>query len=121
MDKHHFTMMAAYNRWANSAIYDAAAELDGEEFTRDVSAFFKSMMGTLNHLLVTDRSWILRFTGMGEASAGLAAILYRAMSVPRSARELDDRRIADWIDSLDEAAFAGRFSYVTVTNPRVIS
>lgn len=121
MDKHHFTMMAAYNRWANAAIYDAAAELDGEEFTRDVSAFFKSMMGTLNHLLVTDRIWMLRFTGEGEAPRSLDAILYRALPGLRIARELEDKRIADWIDSLDEAAFAGRFSYVTVTNPRVIS
>lgn len=121
MDKQHFTMMAAYNRWANAALYDATAELDGEEFTRDVSAFFKSMVGTLNHLLVTDRIWMQRFTGEGDAPANLDAILYRGLPALRIAREVEDRRISEWIESLDESAFAGRFSYVTVTNPRVIS
>ncbi|RVD62795.1 DinB family protein, partial [Mesorhizobium sp. M7A.F.Ca.ET.027.03.2.1] len=55
--RQHFMMFAAYNQWANGRIYDAAAELDDEEFNRDVGAFFGSMMGTLNHLLTADRIW----------------------------------------------------------------
>lgn len=121
MDKQYFTMMASYNQWANATLYDAAAELDGDEFSRDVSAFFKSMMGTLNHLLVTDGIWMQRFTGEGEAPGSLDAILYRGLPALRIARELEDQRIAEWIESLDESAFSGRFSYLTVTNPRVIS
>ena len=31
-------------------IYEAAAELSDDEFGRDTGAFFKSMLGTLNHL-----------------------------------------------------------------------
>ncbi|TIO63114.1 MAG: damage-inducible protein DinB, partial [Mesorhizobium sp.] len=55
--KQHFMMFAAYNQWANTRIYDAAADLSEEELGRDVGAFFGSMLGTLNHLLVTDRVW----------------------------------------------------------------
>ncbi len=31
--KRHFMMFAAYNRWANGRIYDAASDLLDEEFT----------------------------------------------------------------------------------------
>ncbi|TIP22086.1 MAG: damage-inducible protein DinB, partial [Mesorhizobium sp.] len=76
--KQHFMMFAAYNQWANTRIYDAAADLSEEELGRDVGAFFGSMLGTLNHLLVTDRVWMKRFTGEGDAPSNLATILYRA-------------------------------------------
>ena len=51
--------------------------LDDDEFDRNVGAFFGSMMGTLNHLLVTDRIWMKRFTGEGDAPTTLDAIMHR--------------------------------------------
>lgn len=77
--KQHFRMFAAYNQWANGRIYDAAADLDEEEFDRNVGVFFGSMMGTLNHLLAADRIWMKRFTGEGDAPARLDTILHRAV------------------------------------------
>ena len=74
--KRHFMMFAAYNAWANGQIYDAAAELTDEEFGRDVGAFFGSMVGTLNHLLVADRIWMKRFTSEGEAPKALDTIIH---------------------------------------------
>ena len=75
--KQHFAMFAGYNRWANARIYDAAAQLSPEEYERNTGAFFKSMMGTLNHLLATDRIWMKRFTGDGDAPTTLDAIIHR--------------------------------------------
>jgi len=121
MNKQYFIMMAAYNQRANGRLYDAAVALEPEEFTRDVSAFFKSMMGTLNHLLVTDRIWMRRFTGEGDAPRHLDEILHIALPELRIARDLEDKRIIDWIDALDESVFLGRFTYTPVTNPREVS
>ncbi|MEQ1944103.1 DinB family protein [Mesorhizobium sp. VNQ89] len=119
--KQHFTMFAAYNAWANQRVYEAAGALTKEEFARDVGAFFKSMRGTLNHLLVTDRIWLKRFTGEGEAPSALDTILYIDFAKLRVAREAEDRRLADWIGSLTEKQMAGRFTYMTVTDMRTIS
>jgi len=119
--KQHFMMFAAYNQWANGRIYDAVAGLDEEEFNRDVGAFFGSMMGTLNHLLATDRIWMKRFTGEGDAPAKLDAILHRALPGLRLAREAEDRRIVDWVGTLSEKALSGRFSYMTVSDMRTVS
>ena len=56
--KSYFQMMAAYNRWANGRLYDAAAGLPDELYRKDIGLFFKSLHGTLNHLVVTDRIWM---------------------------------------------------------------
>ena len=44
------------------------------------------MHGTLNHLLATDRIWMKRFTGEGEAPERLDAILHDRLAdlVPRA-------------------------------------
>ena len=119
--KKHFMMFAAYNRWANARIYDAAAELSDEDYRRDVGAFFRSMHGTLNHLLATDRIWMKRFTGQGETPNSLDAILFGDLARLRAAREAEDLRIGEFIGSLDEAALDGRFTYMTVSDYRTIS
>ncbi|MEW9837178.1 DinB family protein [Mesorhizobium marinum] len=119
--KKHYMMFAAYNAWANQRIYDAAAGLTRAEFQRDTGAFFKSMRGTLNHLLVADRIWLKRFTGEGDAPAALDTILYIDLPKLRAAREAEDWRIVDWVGGLSEKALAGRFTYMTVTDMRTVS
>lgn len=119
--KQHFAMFAAYNRWANGRIYDAAAELSSDEFERDVGLFFRSVMATLNHIMVADRIWMFRFSGSGAAPKTLDAILFRDFDKLRPARQAEDNRIVDWIASQSEADLAGRFTYMTVTDLRTIS
>ena len=65
--KAHFAAFARYNQWANRRLYDAAAKLSDAEYRADRGAFFKSMHGTLNHLLTTDWVWMHRFTEIGRA------------------------------------------------------
>ena len=75
-----FPMLAAYNAWANRRLYDAAAALPDADYRADRGAFFKSVHGTLNHLLVADRIWMRRFTGAGEHPNRLDAILFEDFS-----------------------------------------
>lgn len=117
----HFRMFAAYNRWANAAMYEAAAGLREEEWDRPMGAAFGSLCGTLNHVLVADRIWLKRFTGEGAAPAALDTILHRDLASLRAARGAEDARILGWIDSLTDKHLAGRFTYVTVTDMRTIS
>jgi uncharacterized damage-inducible protein DinB len=119
--KQHFRMFAAYNAWANERIYEAAAALTAEEYTQGTGAFFGSMMGTLNHLLVADRIWMKRFTGEGDAPKTLDAILFPALQALRVARQAEDGRIVEWVNSLDEQKLAGRFTYTAITDMRTVS
>jgi len=115
--KSHYVTFARYNQWANRRLYDAAALLSDAEYRADRGAFFKSMHGTLNHLLTTDRIWMKRFTGAGEAPERLDAILHERLGDLAAARQAEDRRIVAWMDGLDEEALAGVIRYRRVSTP----
>ncbi len=117
----HYRMFAAYNRWANARLYDAAELLSEDEWSRDVHAFFGSMQGTLNHILVADRIWMNRFTGTGETHRVLSDVPHPDFAELRFERGKMDDRIVDWVETLTEEALAGLFSYTPVTNPKEVT
>lgn len=55
------TSMAEYNRWMNSRLYEAAANLTETQLFEDRRAFFGSLFDTLNHIVVADLIWLHRF------------------------------------------------------------
>ena len=113
----HYQMFGHYNAWANGRLYEAAAALSTEQYRADRGAFFKSVLGSLNHLLVTDQVWMHRFTGEGAAPERLDAILFENFTELRAAREAQDRRIIDFVDRLDDARIAGTIRYRRVSTP----
>ena len=115
--KDRYTTFAGYNAWANRRLFEAAAQLPDSDYRADRGVFFRSMHGTLNHLLVTDRIWMKRFTGTGDAPDRLDAILHDRLDALRAAREAEDRRIVAWIAGLDEAQLAGSIRYRRVSSP----
>jgi uncharacterized damage-inducible protein DinB len=115
-----YRMLAAYNTWANERIYDAAEKLPDADYRADRGAFFKSMHGTLNHMLVADRLWMHRFTGDGLSPTQLDEILFEDLAPLRDARRAEDRRIIAYVDGLDAENLAREFTYRTVTNPTTV-
>jgi len=113
----HCRMFAHYNAWANTRVYEAAARLSDQQYRADRGAFFKSVHGTLNHLLVTDRIWMQRFTGEGDAPNRLDAILFEAFDELRAAREAEDRRIVRFAEGLDDRRIQGTIKYRRVSSP----
>ena len=116
----HYRMFGHYNAWANRLLYTAAARLSVEQYRADRGAFFKSVHGTLNHLLVTDRIWMRRFTGEGDAPTRLDAILFETFDGLRAARVAEDRRIVGFVEGLDEERIAGTIKYRRVSSPDLI-
>src|ERR1700738_4627465 len=93
---------AIYNRRANEALYAACAGLSGAEYRRDLGAFFGSVYGTLNHLLLGDTIWMARLEGGAHPSTGLDAILFEKCDALRMAREQMDRRIERFFADLPD-------------------
>lgn len=77
---------ARYNTLANQLLYAVCAGLDDAARKRAVGAFFGSLHGTLNHLLIGDRLWMTRFAGRDASSTGLDAIVHDSFEDLRSAR-----------------------------------
>ena len=58
----HFATLARYNAWATRRLLDGVAALGEDDYRRDVGLFFRSIHGTLNHLLVAEHGlWLRRF------------------------------------------------------------
>ncbi len=111
----HWRMMAHYNAWANRRLYDACAGLSESDRKAGLGAFFGSLHGTLNHLLVADRIWMARFTGEPAPGHALDATLHEALPALRAAREDEDARISAFVAGLDAAALAAPVTYVTTS------
>lgn len=115
MYRPNFVRFAAYNAWANGLIYDAAAEVPQDMFTRDVGAFFGSLSGTLNHIIIADRLWLRRMCGDGPVETRLDRTITDDLSELRAARLAEDARITDLVETRQEADFAADLSYHTTS------
>jgi uncharacterized damage-inducible protein DinB len=110
--------MARYNEWMNRRLYDASAKLSNGERKEDVGAFFKSIHGTLNHLLLADRIWMGRFVGRPLAVTSLAQELCADFDTLRAERAATDRDITAWAANLTEDVLAGNLSYTSIVHPQ---
>ncbi|MFO1056940.1 MAG: DinB family protein [Dongiaceae bacterium] len=113
-------MLAAYNAWANRRLYAAVAPLPDADYRAERGAFFGSLHGTLNHLLVGDRIWLARLTGSGDAPTRLDAILYQDFAALRAARAVEDERLEAYVGRLGEDDLAGTVRYRTISSPATI-
>lgn len=103
---------ARYNRLANELLYAACARLSDADYRRDLGAFFGSVHGTLNHLLLGDTIWMTRFAGDRHPSTGLDAILFDDFTALRAARQAMDRRIECFFADLPSGFDRGSVRYV---------
>ena len=113
-----FRMMAGYNRWMNEKLYALCAALSDEERKRDRKAFFRSIHGTLNHLLAGDRSWLGRFTDRPFPLRSLDEELYADFGELRRERAATDAAIEDFCAALTEARLSAHLVYSTIAGKR---
>ena len=111
----HFTVLARYNVWATARLLDAVRALPEDNYRRDVGLFFKSIHGTLNHLLVGEHLlWFVRF-----AEGRSPTVALNAEVEPDRAR-LDARlregaaRWAPLIASFSPGRWDGTLDYTTM-------
>ena len=114
----HVRTMAAYNRWMNARLYEACAQLPDARRREDLGAFFKSIHGTLNHLLLADRVWLGRFTDAPFHASSLDQELYADFDTLRAERALTDAAIEAWSATLDAERLAGELSYTRISSPQ---
>jgi len=114
----HANTMAAYNQWMNQKLYQASAILSDEQRKKDQRVFFKSIHGTLNHLILADRIWMGRFTGKPYVVPSLGYMLTDSFEELRQAREAEDQRIIDWAGSLDRETVESELHFTPMTNPQ---
>ena len=94
--------MSHYNRWMNERLYALCAGLSDDERKRDAGAFFKSIHGTLNHLVWADSLWLARFRAEPLPDlGGPDAIVCEDFDELRTRRAELDREIGEFAARLD--------------------
>jgi uncharacterized damage-inducible protein DinB len=101
MTPEHFQTFARYNAWANDRLYAACAQLPDADFRASRQAFFGSILGTLNHILVGDRAWMGRIQGVPSGITRLDETLFEDLADLKRARVEEDERILSLTDTMD--------------------
>ena len=107
----NFQLLANFNTWANTKIFSSCKELDDTEYKKDRGAFFSSIHGTLNHLLVVDRAYISRIEEKEHGLKSLDQILYENLFQLEEARIKEDKHLVDLINSLSEESIHKEITY----------
>jgi uncharacterized damage-inducible protein DinB len=105
----HFILMADYNHRMNIQFSDVIDKLSHEKTSEDLGAYFSSIIGTLNHILVGDIIWLSRFSTHSDdylslksvlelpKPKGLNDILFPEFSSFKIAREKVDFLLSNWL------------------------
>jgi uncharacterized damage-inducible protein DinB len=109
-DHTFYEVMAAYNQWMNQKLYAICEEISDEKRKQDLGAFFKSIHGTLDHILHADRAWMARFTGQ-TCPSKLGQIFYTDFDELRQQRDRTDREIIEWTKTLSVDWLSKDFTY----------
>ncbi len=109
--------MSRYNRWMNEKLYAVCADLSDETRKEDRGAPFRSIHGTLNHLLLADRLWMSRFLSTRYAITSLADELYSDFDDLRRERAHTDEEIDSWVSTLGDGDFEKQLTFMPATLP----
>lgn len=113
--REHLQTMARYNLWATRRLLDACDALTEDEYRRDAGLFFKSVHGTLNHILVAQQIWFSRFAE--NLSPRIALNTELEPDRTRLRERLVEGALA-WLPMLDvwpEARLTGRLDHQRTT------
>ena len=110
--------LSRYNRWMNERLYERCASLADAERRRDRGAFFGSIHGTLNHLLLGDLLWLGRFRGDPYPVTSLDQELHADFEALRAARRQLDGDIERFVEGLRDADLEAPHVFESVVNRR---
>ena len=126
MIKPNFELMAEYNALMNQKFSDSISTISNDILWQDQKAFFGSILGTLNHLMVGDLIWLNRFNQHPSHPKGFKALetltdfplptkLTQVLCEDKQsfiiARQALDQVVIRFIDELNESDFLQILSY----------
>lgn len=116
MDKKMLLIMAEYNIWATSRLIQSLESIRDEDFYKDVGLYFKSIAGTLNHLLVGEHYlWYSRFKDGVSPQIALDTMIYTEKAALLNELKQKSVNWISFIDQIDETTLEGNLTYKRVS------
>ena len=116
--------MAEYNQLMNQRIFEASGNLSEDNLNEDKGAFSKSIIKTLNHIMIGDILWLKRFfqhptdyTSLKKINTFLSAenldqVLFDDFTLFYNERKKLDEIIIDFCNELKEEDINNTLDYV---------
>jgi uncharacterized damage-inducible protein DinB len=99
MNAEDFRLLYDYNSWANHRTLESCSQLSAEQFTRDMGSSYRSVRGTLVHIMLVEWLWLERWHGRSLNSYAPASEFPNLDSVRARWAEIDTD-LLDYIASL---------------------
>ena len=114
--KDYFALLARYNLWATRRLYESLDALPEADYRGDAGLFFRSIHGTLNHLLVaSDRIWYRRFAeGVSPSDVKLSDEVESDRLGLKAALIRSAERWAELAQTFPAERYAGMIEYTTM-------
>jgi len=109
----YFQTLSRYNQWMNDRLYELCESIPDEVRKQDQRAFFRSIHGTLNHILLADKLWLSRFQQQSFTFGSLDEELYAEFSELRRERQKTDQETQAWVDSLTNEQLAAPLKFTS--------
>jgi uncharacterized damage-inducible protein DinB len=114
-DSNLFVLLAEYNQLMCQRQYAAVATLPSTKLHEDKGAFFKLVLGAVNHMLIGNIIWLKRFSihpsskrslayfNQQESPKALDVVLYDNLSELKAEREKADATMIQWVSQFTKS------------------
>lgn len=113
LSRQNYILMAQYNQWMNEKIYAVCEQIPDRDRRQDLGAFFKSIHGTLNHLLYGDLAWMERLAQNRYTPQNIDRELFTDFTAMKQRRESLDLEMIAWTRRLNEEFLTQPFTYTS--------
>ena len=108
----YFASLARYHVWATHKLLESNLQnLSETDWRRDCRLFFRSVHGTVNHLLVTDNLWYARFAEGRSLRMPLDTELHTEREPLCEALARAVTRWSPWLATLPRERYDGDLAY----------
>ncbi|MBV7336362.1 DinB family protein [Chloroflexi bacterium TSY] len=112
-DGTQYQLMAEYNRWMNEKIYTICLGIPDEKRKEDLGAFFKSIHGTLDHILWGNRALWGRLIQKPIEVTVIGQILYTDFDELWAEQQKLDDELVQWTHTLDPEWLQSSLKYTS--------
>ena len=116
MNKNNLLILDEYNILATNRLIQRLESIHNDDFYKDVGLYFKSIAGTLNHLLLGEHYlWYSRFNEGVSPKIALDTIIHTEKAALLSELQQKSVNWISFIDKIDETTLEGTFTYKRVS------
>ncbi|MEQ8193388.1 MAG: DinB family protein [Rhodospirillales bacterium] len=101
-DKGYLQSLLAYNAWAYGELYTVVRAMPAAEVVKERPTPLKSILVSLNHLVVVDRIWLAHMEGRKHGFDNLRTVLHEDIDALWQARRDTDKTLQDYAAGLGE-------------------